>query len=238
MTENHFVMPRSDPPRKPDWYILPQFSPGHYFGVFSSLCVFTVIWAGSVTWYVTCVKAFKFSLDQWMIAMNETEQPQGELPDELPVSIIMESRPSNSQWVNETWQAVGVTVGSHHDEAGNEPRKVYDEQGVRRYLHAGLKLKLYVDECESYYHNLVSPLPRCYVITEVEDDQQPRPLIVSMSFDEAHAYLEGDDEIFAVDIPPEVYVWTEAFVISNYFPEKKIKRKLNNWKGSGKGYFS
>ena len=172
------------------------------------------------------------------MADTETEQNQAELPGELPVSIIMESRPSISEWANEYWQAVGVTVGSHTDDANDEPSKIYDELGVKRYLHPGFRLKLHVDECESYYHNLVSPLPRCYVITEVDDDQAPQPLLVSMSFDEAHAYLEGDDDIFAVDIPPEVYVWTEAFVIANYFPEKKVKRKLNNWKETTDRRFS
>jgi hypothetical protein len=54
-----------------------------------------------------------------------------------------------------------------------------------------------------------------------------------MSFDEAHAYLEGEDEIYAVDVPPELYRWTESFVISNYFPERKRKRKLRNWSADG-----
>lgn len=158
------------------------------------------------------------------------EENQAKLPDELPVSIIMECRPSISEWASEYWQAVGVAVGSRNQDSNRKQQKIYDEQDVQRYLYPGFRLRLHVDECESYYHNLVSPIPRCYVITQADENQVPRPLLVSMSFDEAHAYLEGDDDIFAVDIPPEVYVWTEAFVIANYFPQKKTKRKLNNWK--------
>ena len=67
----------------------------------------------------------------------------------------------------------------------------------------------------------------------VADDGRPQPFLVSMSFDEAHAYLEGDDEIYAVDVPPELYRWTEAYVIANYFPEKKKKRKLRDWRAQG-----
>ena len=55
------------------------------------------------------------------------------------------------------------------------------------------------------------------------------PKNVVALFDEAHAYLEGEDEIYAVDVPPELYLWAEAFVIANYFPEKKRKRKLRDW---------
>lgn len=148
----------------------------------------------------------------------------------MPVAVIMESRPSSSPWAEEYWQAVGVAVGRQGDTESIQSRLIYEEQGVRRFMYSGFHLRLYVDQCESYYHNLVSPNPRCYVITELSEDAEPMPLLVSMSFDEAHAYLEGDDEIFAVEIPPEVYVWTEAYVIANYFPEKKTKRKLNDWK--------
>jgi hypothetical protein len=56
-----------------------------------------------------------------------------------------------------------------------------------------------------------------------------------MSFDEAHAYLEGDDEIYAVDVPGELYRWTEAYVIAHYFPEKKKKRKLRDWSADEPG---
>ena len=89
---------------------------------------------------------------------------------------------------------------------------------------------MYQDECESYYYNLVSDNPRAFVLAHaIDDNDQPRPFKVSMSFDEAHAYLEGDDQVYAVDVPPELYRWTEAYVIANYFPEKKRKRKLRDW---------
>ena len=53
---------------------------------------------------------------------------------------------------------------------------------------------------------------------------------VSLSFDEAHAYLEGDEQVYAVEIPPELYQWAEAFILTHYVATKKIKRKLKNWK--------
>ena len=45
-----------------------------------------------------------------------------------------------------------------------------------------------------------------------------------------HAYLEGDEQVYAVEIPPELYKWTEAFVLTHYIATKKTKRKLTNWK--------
>ena len=113
---------------------------------------------------------------------------------------------------------------------------------MQQFLIGGLELALYPDECESYYHNMVSPAPRCYVIAHVDEDDgegRPDPFLVSMSFDAAHAYLEGGDEIYAVEIPPEVYRWTEAFVLAYYAPEPRRKRRLTDWRvgaiGRGRG---
>jgi hypothetical protein len=113
---------------------------------------------------------------------------------------------------------------------------IREHEGAAYYLVGGLELRLFADECESYYFNLVSDTPRAYVIAHVDGaEARPQAFRVSMSFDEAHAYLEGEDEIFAVDVPPEVYRWTEAFVIANYFPEKKRKRKLRDWSNDHPG---
>ena len=105
---------------------------------------------------------------------------------------------------------------------------------TRHYLCGGLKVTLFKDECESYYHNLMSPQPGCYVVAaeaEAEADNEiPKPYLVSLSFDEVHAYLEGDEHVYAVEIPPELYKWTEAFVLTHYVATKKTKRKLKNWK--------
>lgn len=155
-------------------------------------------------------------------------------PEHFPVSVILESRPAvHTRWVDEVWSAVGIVVGSRDDTADGEPRLIHEDGGVRRYLCSGLQVALFADECESYYHNMMTETPRCYVVAHLDEEEtegRPDPFLVSMSFDEAHAYLEGDDEIYDVDIPPELYRWTEAFVLAHYFPEKKRKRKLKNWK--------
>jgi hypothetical protein len=51
-----------------------------------------------------------------------------------------------------------------------------------------------------------------------------------MSFDEAHAYQENEDQAYSVEIPAELYEWMERYMIDNYFPEKRFKRKLKDWK--------
>lgn len=146
----------------------------------------------------------------------------------FPVAVILERRHSASPWAEYAWQASGIAVGRHSAE--DQPRPIRETEEAAFFLVGGLDLTLHADECESYYFSLVSDTPRAYVVAHVQDaDSAPQPFRVSMSFDEAHAYLEGEDAIYAVDVPGEIYRWTEAFVIANYFPEKKRKRKLRDW---------
>lgn len=162
------------------------------------------------------------------------EQRQQHTPH-FPVAVVLERRPAVSPWADYVWSASGITVG-RHDAA--TPRLIREDGDVAYFLLGGLEVSLYVDECESYYFNLVSESPKAYVLAHVDgsgSDARPEPFRISMSFDEAHAYLEGEEEIFAVDVPPELYRWTEAFVIANYFPEKKRKRKLRNWSADETG---
>lgn len=155
------------------------------------------------------------------------------LSSSFPISVIMQKKTSDNAWVDEIWEAIGVTVGIHADidHAAEENCKViFQQQGISQYLNSGFKLELFADECESYYYNLIAPTPRCYIIAELNEHDIPIPFLVSLSFDAAHAYLEGDETVYAVDLPPELYRWSEDFVLRHYAPEKKIKRKRTNWK--------
>jgi hypothetical protein len=121
-------------------------------------------------------------------------------------------------------------VVREQDEAQSVTR-IYQHGEVEHFLVTGLSLRLHVDECESYYHNLMSPEPGCFIVADQPDssDEMPVPYLASLSFDEVHAYLEGDEQIYSVEIPAELYQWAEAFVLTHYVAIKKTKRKLKNW---------
>lgn len=153
------------------------------------------------------------------------------LPEQIPVSVIMEKQPARlTQWVDHIWAAIGVTV-SNTEKVLNKTGIADIKDDVHLKMFSGFQVTLHVDECDSYYHNLMSPTPHCFIVVrQDEENDEPEPFIVSLSFDEAHAYLEGGDEVFAVDIPPEIYQWTETFVLENYCPQQLKKRKRRDWK--------
>ena len=151
------------------------------------------------------------------------------LPDQLNLAVVMEKQPSSHPWADFRYDAMGVIV-REQDEAQSVSR-IYQDGEVEHFLVTGLNLRLHVDECESYYHNLMSPEPGCFIVASQPDadDEMPVPYLASLSFDEVHAYLEGDEQIYSVEIPPELYRWAEAYVLMHYVAIKKTKRKLKNW---------
>ena len=152
-----------------------------------------------------------------------------QLPDQLNLAVVMEKQPSSHLWADFRYDALGVIV-REQDEAQSVSR-IYQDGEIEHFLVSGLSLRLHVDECESYYHNLMSPEPGCFIVASQPDadDEMPLPYLVSLSFDEVHAYLEGDEQIYSVEIPPELYRWAEAYVLTHYVAIKKTKRKLKNW---------
>jgi len=152
------------------------------------------------------------------------------LPEQLTVSVLMEKRVCDNPWVDFSYRAIGVVVGESDQERA--VKSIFQDGEAEHFLVTGLQLRLHEDECESYYHNLMSPKPGCFIVaSETNDlDEMPIPYLVSLSFDEVHAYLEGDEEVYAVEIPRELYQWAEAYILTHYSAEKRIKRKRKNWK--------
>lgn len=169
-----------------------------------------------------------------MPVSSSLEERKKTLPLSMPVAVIMERRESTNIWADEIWTAVGVTGDTQLESPEQAGWRVINEQpGMQQVLYAGFNIVLYVDECESYYHNIVSPDPDIYVIVRENDDGVPVPYIVTPSFDEANAYLECEGEVFTVPMPPELYIWMEEFVLQHYMPEKRVKRKRKDWRKEG-----
>ncbi len=165
------------------------------------------------------------------MSLQTVEELGASLPHSFSVSLIMQESPSENPWIDASWDAVGILPERKVD--GEQPASVeviQEHSGIRQHLFRGFTLHLHADECESYYHNLLAPSPCCYLVTSAADDGTPRPLLVTLSFDEAHAYLEGEENLYTVPMPPEIYRWTEAFVLAHYVPTQRTKRKRQDWR--------
>jgi len=150
-------------------------------------------------------------------------------PSRFEVTVVLTQEPvSNNRWVNSSWRVAGVVHGRHlgASAVGNP-----NDDRARQKLCPGLWLRLHPDEAESYYHNLMAAVPQLYVVTRSESlGAIPDPFHVTASFDEAHAYLEGDDDVHQVPLPEEVLPWIERFVLKYYEPRARRKRRRQDWK--------
>jgi hypothetical protein len=155
----------------------------------------------------------------------------------FPVSVLMRYQLTpNNVWSNGQWDVSGVVVGEIGEKFGGDKQVIRNDTRNREYLCAGLTVELYKDDAESYYHNLMSDDPKAFVVcrTDETDDNQCEPFLVTLSYGEATSYMEVDELVYSVAMPPELYRWVEQFVLEHYVPEKKRKRRRENWKDAGK----
>jgi hypothetical protein len=155
------------------------------------------------------------------------------LVDRISVNVVMARFESDSPWQVYRWELIGITINTMHPQHA-EAATVVHQADLKQILYGGMPVQLHRDECESYYHNLMAPVPFCFVLTRRDENDVPVPFMVTLSFDEAHAYLEGDDEVYTAGLPAEIHQWLDAYVVANYVPRTRQKRKRDAWKETPK----
>jgi hypothetical protein len=143
--------------------------------------------------------------------------------------------PGDQPWDLGRWDVAGVIAGESWGGDERECVPIHTESSDGQFLWPDFRLKLFKDDAGSYYHNLMGVEPRVFVVCRESDSGRLKPFLVTLSYDEAAAYTEVEEEVFAVPMPPEVYRWTENFVLEHYVPKKRRKRKREDWKKSGSG---
>ena len=156
-------------------------------------------------------------------------------PARIPVSVLMEHREvSAGGWTQPHWEARAVVAGMGVVESVPERTLVSCDHKCETYIWSGLAVDLFRDACEGYWYNLKSERPCLFVVCyrdEESDDPSDAltPVLVTANQDEASAHLESDDPVFSVPMPDQVHQWVERFVVENYRPEIKKKRRRRDW---------
>ena len=97
----------------------------------------------------------------------------------------------------------------------------------------GFQLTLYKDDAESYWNNLMAQSPSLFVVCrdkETAHGNELEPFLVTANYDEIIGYQEVDDQVFSVPIPADIYEWLERYIVQNYKPPQRKKRRRANWK--------
>ena len=156
-------------------------------------------------------------------------------PLRIPVSVLLERRLARvGPWSQVQWEAVAVVAGEAVVSERGTATLVHEDDECRRYLWPGLVVELFPDGCESYWYNLLSERPSLFVVCfEMDEDEEGEielvPAVVTASQDEANAHLESDDPVYSVPMPEKIVEWVERYVVENYEPEVRKKRRRQDW---------
>jgi hypothetical protein len=157
-------------------------------------------------------------------------------PRNYPVAVLVEYQVvHDNRWIDGRWAVTGVVAGEQLADNKLHSKLVHSSEAGQQYLWSGLSVELHPDDTESYYCNLMSDHPGVFVICSEEQDEPLQPAIVTLSYGEATSYMETDQRVDRVEMPAELYRWLEQYVLANYVPEKKKKRKRDDWKGGDRG---
>ena len=143
----------------------------------------------------------------------------------IELAVVMEREAAPNRW--EAWRHRPAEVLQHEDAFGTEPRLLRDDGRTMHMLHPGFRLELFSDECEGYHLNLSSGAPVWFVVWRSDDEDPSRawPETVSVSYHEAGRWLDAQEHVDNLPLPPEVAAWLQAFNDEHYRPEPKKRRR-------------
>jgi hypothetical protein len=152
-------------------------------------------------------------------------------PLRFPVTVIMQRTPLANRWADERWEALGVELEGDLAASAAPSLAPNSAASEMRWRCPGHEIELHPVEAEGYYLNLSAREPKVFVLwrmAEPGDDAEPRarPLIVTVSYNEAGRFLDAGEQVDAVAMPAAMLAAMESFVAKHYRPEprKKVKR--------------
>jgi len=157
------------------------------------------------------------------MTIQEIEQPETGSGTTLKLAVIMERKVLANKWASEQWEAIGVVPD--HAEDGAAPRCIREASDASQWLFPGYGLRLFADEAENYLLNVTAPEPRVFVMWQMEEQggvQRPRPMVVTVSYGEAAAMMDSNEQVDGVPLPAELSEWVTAFARRHYrAPERR-----------------
>ena len=151
----------------------------------------------------------------------------------IRVAVVMERETAPNRW--EDWRFRIVEVVPHEAAFGETARVLIDDGQVQRTLHPGFTLELFRDECEGYFLNLASGAPVWFVVWRIDDEDPSRawPETVSVSYNEAGRWLDAQERVDNVPLPPPLAAWLQAYTDEHYRPEPKKRRRPQSFVAPG-----
>ena len=146
------------------------------------------------------------------------------------IAVIMERVKLANRWATERWEAKGVVRDAMPPGSGE--RVIVNSENLTQVLFPGFTLKLHLDEAEGYYLNITSPQPKIFVMWRLSDEIA-RPERLTVSYHEGARWMDSEETVAGVALPPDLLQWIGEFVSEHYQPEPRKKVRYASSKDKG-----
>ena len=146
------------------------------------------------------------------------------------IAVIMERVRLANRWATERWEAKGVVRDV--TPPGSLERVIVSDERITQILFPGFVLKLHPDEAEGYLYNVTSPEPKVFVMWRMRDNIA-RPQSLTVSYHEGARWMDTEETVGGVALPPDLLPWIAEFAALHYKPEPKKKKRYASSKDKG-----
>lgn len=145
------------------------------------------------------------------------------------VAVVMERVLQPNQWEAAAFRVLEVIP----DEGsfGDVPRQLFDDGKHARWLHPGLRIELFADECKGYFLNLTSGRPVWFVMWRLDegDPLMARPLQVSLSYIECDRWMAAEERVDNLPLPDTLCEWLRLFTNEHFRPEPPRRQRAQSF---------
>jgi Protein of unknown function (DUF3305) len=162
----------------------------------------------------------------------------------LDVSVIMRREPivgAMSRWQSHRWVLENVVLEGEAStplcqKTATKINSINKNNSNERWKYAGYRAELFTDDAEGYYLNVTTDAPCWFVLWRMEeeagvtDEPIAKPEMVSLSYHDAGRWLDAQETVEQVPLPPEVITWLRAFVDEHHVMETKKRKRPESFK--------
>jgi Protein of unknown function (DUF3305) len=147
----------------------------------------------------------------------------------VKVAVVMQRLAQPNRW--EDWQHRVVEVIADEGAFGSQACLLHDDGKVSRWLHPGLVVELFPDECKGYFLNLTSGAPVWFVMWQLDEDDpsMARPGGVSLSYIMSDRWLSADEKVDTVPLPDDIEEWLRVFTNANFRVDEPRRQRAQSF---------
>lgn len=159
--------------------------------------------------------------------VNTLAEPAAIAPS-WSASVAFRKRTVTSRWAEFEWDTASISVSDDLQTLPTGPHE-FSVDNEQQWRWDGERIDLHRSEGEGYWLNLNSPQPCIFVMWRLDEGETvPRPVVVTVSYNEAGRMLDAGDHVDNVPMPDSLRAMLTGYTEANYKPEARKKVKRND----------